>query len=349
MADTEGTDVPPAEEKVIDPEAIQRAMEAKERAAECYKAGDHQEAKTLWLEALLEIPQTQEADAEVTRLLLSLRLNLAMAGLQLKEYDQVFEHATHALRYAPDNAKALYRRGIAGEALGRIQQAAVDMQNAARLEPKNGDIRKRYESLKRQVQELKFREGDDVEEPPPIHDASSCPRAYLEVKVGDADAVRLLFALYYDTAPKTAENFRQLCTGEHPGLTGRKKPFNYSGSIFHRMIPGLMVQGGDFELANGCGGESIYGRRFPDECLRDKFTRRGLLAMANDGPNTNGSNFFVSLAAAEHLDRHHVVFGEVIGGMDFLNVLEKLETDEECRPLVDCVITACGADARAPA
>merc|ERR1712118_531511 len=99
------------------------------------------------------------------------------------------------------------------------------------------------------------------------------------------------------------------------------------------MIAGLMVQGGDFENANGTGGESIYGRRFASERFCDKHTKRGLLAMANDGPNTNGSNFYVTFAAAEHLDRHHVVFGEVIGGMDFLDVLEKLETDEECRPL----------------
>mmetsp|Transcript_11561 Transcript_11561/g.24021 ORF Transcript_11561/g.24021 Transcript_11561/m.24021 type:complete len:119 (+) Transcript_11561:3-359(+) len=110
------------------------------------------------------------------------------------------------------------------------------------------------------------------------------------------------------------------------------------------MIPGLMIQGGDFENANGTGGESIYSRRFEDENFREKIARRGLLCMANDGPNTNGSNFFVSFDAQDHLDRKHVVFGEVFSGMDLLADLEKLETNEECRPLVDCVVVDCGAD-----
>lgn len=103
-----------------------------------------------------------------------------------------------------------------------------------------------------------------------------------------------------------------------------------------------MVQGGDFENANGTGGESIYGRRFEDELLLEKHTRRGLLAMANDGPNTNGSNFFITFAAAEHLDRHHVIFGEVTEGLEVLDVIESLPTNAECRPLTDCVIVDCG-------
>merc|ERR1712107_55824 len=110
--------------------------------------------------------------------------------------------------------------------------------------------------------------------------------------------------------------------GEHSGATSRGKPFHYKGSLLHRMIPGLMIQGGDFENANGTGGESIHGRRFPDEGFRDKVDRRGLLCMANDGPNTNGSNFFISFDAAEHLDRKHVVFGEVFGGLELLDELE---------------------------
>merc|ERR1712079_743483 len=121
-----------------------------------------------------------------------------------------------------------------------------------------------------------------------------------------------------DVVPKTADNFRQLCTGEHKGVTSRGKKFHYKGSILHRMVPGLMIQGGDFDNVNGTGGESIYGRRFPDEGFRDKFNRRGLLAMANNGPNTNGSNFFVTFGEAEHLDRRHVIFGEATNGLEIL-------------------------------
>merc|ERR1712135_163483 len=115
----------------------------------------------------------------------------------------------------------------------------------------------------------------------PEHDLSSLPRAFISVQIGDAAPAKLVFTLYTDSAPRTADNFRQLCTGEHNGVTARGKPFHFKGSVLHRMVPGLMVQGGDFENANGTGGESIYGRRFEDELLLEKHTRRGLLAIAN--------------------------------------------------------------------
>merc|ERR1712014_84098 len=101
--------------------------------------------------------------------------------------------------------------------------------------------------------------------------------------------------------------------------------------------------GGDFENSNGTGGESIYGRRFKDEAFVDKHTRRGLLAMANDGPNTNGSSFFILFDAAEHLNKKHVIFGELLKGMEVLDQLEQLPTNPECRPLTRCVIINCGA------
>merc|ERR1712061_258566 len=177
-----------------------------------------------------------------------------------------------------------------------------------------------YEEFKKKAAEAEQKE--DEETPPPTHDLDSLPRVFIQVAVGDEAPRRMVFALYRDTAPKTVENFRQLCTGEHAGTTARGKRFHYKGSVLHRMIPGLMVQGGDFENSNGTGGESIYGRRFQDEAFRDKHTRRGLVAMANDGPNTNGSNFFVTFAAAEHLDRRHVIFGEVPSGAELLDELE---------------------------
>ncbi|OLP81313.1 Peptidyl-prolyl cis-trans isomerase cyp5 [Symbiodinium microadriaticum] len=188
------------------------------------------------------------------------------------------------------------------EAGGYLAHAAAnDLQRAARIEPRNVDIRRKYEELKKALQEMEKKQEE--EEGPVDHDISSLPRAWLEVAIDGAEAKRVVFALYADTVPKTAENFRRLCTGEHPGTTARGKPFHYKGSILHRMIPGLMIQGGDFENANGTGGESVWSRRFADEGFRDPVSRRGLLCMANDGPNTNGSNFFVSFAEAEHLHR----------------------------------------------
>jgi len=323
-------------------EAVNESIAAKEKGTELYKQQQYAEARAAWQEALQLIP----ADCQVpmARHLMSLHLNLAQACLQLKAYEPVIFHCTQALKVDQENAKAFYRRGLAQDALGKTQAAAYDLQRAVRIEPRNVEIRKKYEELKKILAEIEKKK--DEEEGPVEHDLQSLPRAWIEIAIGSAEPRRMVFVLYSDSVPKTAENFRQLCTGEHEGVTARGKAFHYKGSLLHRMIPGLMVQGGDFENANGTGGESIYARRFADENFREKVNRRGLLCMANDGPNTNGSNFFVSFEAQEHLDRKHVVFGEVFSGMDLLSDLEKLETNDECRPLVDCVVVDCGADAR---
>jgi cyclophilin family peptidyl-prolyl cis-trans isomerase len=137
--------------------------------------------------------------------------------------------------------------------------------------------------------------------------------------------------------PKTAENFRALCTGEK-GLGQSGKPLHFKGSAFHRVIKSFMIQGGDFTAGNGTGGESIYGEKFEDENFEKLHEKPFLLSMANAGPGTNGSQFFVTTVPTPHLDNKHVVFGEVINGKSVVRQIENLKTKSEDKPWQDAVI-----------
>ncbi|WEW60162.1 Peptidyl-prolyl cis-trans isomerase D [Emydomyces testavorans] len=168
------------------------------------------------------------------------------------------------------------------------------------------------------------------------------PRVYFDISIGTRPEGRIVFELFNDVVPKTAENFRALCTGEK-GVGKQGKPLSYKGSIFHRIIKQFMIQGGDFTEFNGTGGESIYGEKFDDENFELKHDRPFLLSMANSGPGTNGSQFFVTTVPTPHLDGKHVVFGEVINGRSIVRKVESQRTNSNDKPLVDVKVTDCGS------
>jgi len=162
---------------------------------------------------------------------------------------------------------------------------------------------------------------------------------YFDMTIGGQAAGRIEMTLRTDIVPKTAENFRALCTGEKgTGTSG--KPLHFKGSAFHRVINNFMCQGGDFTRGNGTGGESIYGAKFADENFTLKHTGPGILSMANAGPGTNGSQFFLCTVKTDWLDGKHVVFGSVTKGMDVVKAIEGVgsQSGKTAKPVViaDC-------------
>ena len=211
-------------------------------------------------------------------------------------------------------------------------RSKVVIADCGQLQPEFGDQNQSAapeEQSSRQAQPATGRNG-----------ASGNPQVFFEMSAGGRKLGRITMELFQDKTPKCAENFRALCTGEK-GRTKGGKAMHYKGSTFHRVIPQFMLQGGDFTRGDGTGGESIYGPMFRDENFKLKHSKPGLLSMANAGPNTNGSQFFITTVSTPHLDGKHTVFGRVIDGMQVVKKIESLGT-QSGKTRAKVVIDDCG-------
>jgi cyclophilin family peptidyl-prolyl cis-trans isomerase len=178
----------------------------------------------------------------------------------------------------------------------------------------------------------------NVELVKPINYEDVGSQPYFDINIGDTYIGKIIFQLFDEDVPKTCKNFRYLCS---TGILNKNKP-SYQDTSFHRVIKDFMVQGGDITRGDGTGGYSIYGEQFDDENFNLTHNQPGMLSMANSGPNTNNSQFFITLKKTPWLDNKHVVFGIIISGFDIIKKIESYETDEKDKPIQDIVITKCG-------
>eukprot|EP01015_Nassula_variabilis_P004917 TRINITY_DN1348_c0_g1_i32.p1 TRINITY_DN1348_c0_g1~~TRINITY_DN1348_c0_g1_i32.p1 ORF type:complete len:467 (-),score=121.27 TRINITY_DN1348_c0_g1_i32:128-1528(-) len=330
-------------------EKYEEAQKLKQEGNNAFKVGDYKKAKKFYDDALDYVES--EIETEIVKFKLTLYLNISAAALKLKEYKVAIERASNCIEHEPSNVKAFFRRAQAYAEFSEYDNAIKDLQTALEVEPNNQDILNELRKIKEKVKKINQKEKgmyskifaesyyENEYKQVSYHDPSN-PIVYFDIQIGEEAPERLEIELFKHVAPKTAENFRALCTGEKgQGQCG--KPLHYKGSQFHRLIKEFMLQGGDFEKGNGTGGESIYGSKFEDENFKLKHTKRGLLSMANAGPNTNGSQFFIIFKNTEWLDGKHCVFGNVIKNEKFLDKLESVECNGE-KPSVPITIVDCG-------
>jgi len=341
-------------------ENIEEATKLKEEGNAEFKKGNYEEACVKYNNAVLHISQSQQGGPDDDKiqdtqdLAKVCRLNLANASLKTKQWSVAIDNCTKVLETDENNTKALFRRGCALQACSLVEEAKKDFVAGAHIEPASKEFRHKIEECKTMQQEARKKEkatfgglfnkidmyGEKQTLVVSDHQYDQLPKVFLDLQQGSGEIRRIVIVLFTDTVPKTAENFRALCTGEK-GEDTKGLKMHFKGAIFHRIIKGFMMQGGDYENSNGTGGAAIYGDKFEDENFVDSHERRGLLSMANSGPNSNGSQFFILFQATPHLNGKHVVFGDVYKGLEFLDEFEQVECEDD-KPKEPVKIIDCG-------
>jgi cyclophilin family peptidyl-prolyl cis-trans isomerase len=274
------------------------------------------------------------------------------------DFKETIMNCTKALYLDEKAVKALYLRSVAFTKTAQLDEAMDDIKNAIKLAPTDKSLRTHFELVKKEKAEKSktqkaaikkfFEEGVYNDKKAPLPNFTALPdfkesnvQVYFDMEIGKEgeeghEKGRVVMELFDKTVPKTAENFRALCTGE------KGSDLHYKGNKFHRIIKGFMMQGGDTTMGNGTGGKSIYGHKFDDEGVWYPHTHAGVLSMANSGPNTNGSQFFICYGATPHLNGKHTIYGRIISGMLICNLAAEVKTGASDKPLLDVAIADCG-------
>merc|ERR1712032_439208 len=323
------------EEKKVEAEKL------KEGGTELFKKQEFANAAEKYREAAEYINDDEELSVpdHSKELYISCLNNAAMCLLKIKRYSATVSACSTVLKVDEKNVKALYRRGVASMKAEDFSQA-------------NKAVIKACSELKGAITAAKQKEKNmfaNIFEKVSMYDDKKTaglnivpnangdnPHIFFDIAQGEKKLGRIVMQLYMDITPKTAGNFKAICTGDNDDK------LTYKNSIFHRVIKDFMIQGGDITNADGTGGKSIYGETFADENFHIKHTKGGLLSMANSGSNTNGSQFFITSKETPHLDGKHVVFGEVVEGIDVVRLMEGVETVESDKPKEDIIIEDCG-------
>jgi len=337
---------------------VEKAKTFKEEGVQKFKEGNFREAKEKFEEAVKYLDKftnkSEENETEGCQLYQSVLTNLCNCCNKLKEYYTLITHANLGLKINDSLPKLYYFRTIAYIQTAEFENAEKDIKSLEKLlseeEKKTAGIdylnqmleKKKIEYNSRRKKFSKVAFSHDVykdagyQKPisPPEEPNQKNSIVFLDIKIGSNPKKRIKIELFNNIVPKTANNFRSLCTGENN--------ITYKGSKLFRIVKKIFIQGGDFEKNDGTGGYSIYGDKFEDENFYYSHSREGLLSMINEGKNTNGSQFFITLRDLKWYDEKHVVFGRIIDGMDYIKEIEGVKVDDDEKPEENIVIENCG-------